>query len=99
MSKVKTTLLGNVKVNKKHSVIGESIEIEKEIYDELLEKNLVSEHYEEVVDPIIDVTGFSAEELDKQFKADQLKAYLKANEIDLNGANTKAEYIKLIIGE
>ncbi|WP_299514847.1 hypothetical protein [uncultured Rummeliibacillus sp.] len=99
MSKVKTTLLGNVKVNKKHSVIGETVELEKEIYDELLEKNLVSKHYEEVADPIINVSGLSAEELDKQFKADQLKAYLKANDIDLNGANTKAEYIKLIIGE
>lgn len=99
MSKVKTILLGNVKVNKKHSVIGETVELEKEIYDELLEKNLVSKHYEEVADPIINVSGLSAEELDKQFKADQLKAYLKANDIDLNGANTKAEYIKLIIGE
>ena len=99
MSKVKTTLLGNVKVNKKHSVIGETVELEKEIYYELLEKNLVSKHYEEVADPIINVSGLSAEELDKQFKADQLKAYLKANDIDLNGANTKAEYIKLIIGE
>ena len=99
MFKIKTTLLGNVKVNKKHSIIGETVEIEKEIYDELLEKDLVSEHYEEVLDPIIKVNGLSAEDIDKQFKADQLKAYLKANDIELNGANTKAEYIKLIVGE
>lgn len=98
MSKVKTKLLANVKVNKKHSKIGESIEIEKEIYDELLKKNLVSEHYEEIADPIKDLSELSADEL-KKYKVDDLKAFLDEKEISYESKATKDELISLIAGE
>lgn len=103
--KIKVKFNRNVKYNSDLYVAGQSGEVTKEEYNELLVAGVIDEV--EGADELaangqgkepVDLYTLSREELEKVNKAD-IVAFLKAEEIDFDEKAKKEELVELIAGE
>lgn len=99
--KIKVTFTKNVKLDQNRHKKGDSVSVEKDVYDELVAMGVVESSKEssnnETVEPV-DYYTLTAEQLNK-VNNDKLKAFLDEENIEYPSGATKPVLVKLILGE